>query len=104
VLVENAVTYSPRGRRIAVTWRPSKIEVEDEGPGLAAGEEESVFERFHRGRAASDGPAGTGLGLPIARELARRWGGDATIENRDGRGVRATLEFPDFTESSPGSG
>ena len=34
------------------------IEVEDEGPGLAAGEEESVFERFHRGRAGSRGPAG----------------------------------------------
>jgi signal transduction histidine kinase len=103
-LVENAITYSPRGRRVAVRWRTGSIEVEDEGPGLAAGEEESVFERFHRGRAASDGPAGTGLGLPIARSLARRWGGDATIENRDGRGVRAALEFPDFTESSPGSG
>jgi signal transduction histidine kinase len=103
-LVENAVMYSPRGRHVAVIWRPGKIEVEDAGPGLLAGEEESVFERFHRGQAGSDGPAGTGLGLSIARELARRWGGDATIENRDGRGVRAALEFPDFTESSPGSG
>jgi signal transduction histidine kinase len=103
-LVENAVMYSPRGRRVAVIWRPGRIEVEDEGPGLAAEEKESVFERFHRGRAASDGPAGTGLGLPIARELARRWGGDATIENRDGHGVRAVLEFPGFTKSSPGSG
>jgi signal transduction histidine kinase len=103
-LVENAIMYSPRGRRIAVVLRPGKIEIEDEGPGLLTGEEESVFERFHRGQAGSEGAPGTGLGLPIARELARRWGGDATIKNRDGRGARAGLEFPDFNDSSPGSG
>jgi two-component system, OmpR family, sensor kinase len=103
-LVENAIMYSPRGRRIAVVLRPGKIEIEDEGPGLLAGEEESVFERFHRGQAGNEGAPGTGLGLPIARELARRWGGDATIKNRDGRGARAALEFPDFNDSSPGSG
>jgi signal transduction histidine kinase len=103
-LVENAVMYSPRGERIAVVLRGGRIEIEDEGPGLSEGEQEVVFDRFHRGQAGRDGPAGTGLGLPIARELARRWGGDATIENRDGRGVRAALEFPDFTESSLGSG
>lgn len=103
-LVENAVMYSPRGERIAVVWRPGKIEVEDAGPGLLEGEEESVFERFHRGQAGSNGPAGTGLGLSIARELARRWGGDATIQNREGRGVRAALEFPAFTDSSPNGG
>ena len=78
------------------------IAVEDEGPGLAEGEEDEVFERFHRGRAGAGGPPGTGLGLPIARELARRWGGDATIENRNGRGARAILRFPDFTSRSPG--
>ena len=81
--------------------RPGRIEIEDEGPGLLAGEEESVFERFHRGQAGSEGPPEPDWGLPIARELARRWGGDATIENRDGRGARAALEFPDFNDSSP---
>ena len=101
-LVENAVLYSPKGTTITLGPRPGVIEVEDEGPGLQQGEEESVFERFHRGRAGTEGPAGTGLGLPIARELARRWGGDAAIENRDGRGARAALRFPDFTGSSPG--
>ena len=48
------------------------------GPGLAAGEEEAVFERFSRGSAGRRGPSGTGLGLPIARELTRQWGGDVT--------------------------
>jgi signal transduction histidine kinase len=103
-LVENAVLYSPPGTQITVSSSAGAIEVEDEGPGLRKGEEDEVFERFHRGRAATEGPPGTGLGLPIARELARRWGGDATIENRNGRGARAVLAFPDFTNRSPGGG
>jgi signal transduction histidine kinase len=57
-----------------------------------------VFERFHRGAAGRAGPNGTGLGLPIARELARRWGGDVTLVNRDGGGARATLIVPPFPE------
>jgi two-component system, OmpR family, sensor kinase len=103
-LVENAVLYSPHGTTITLSPRPGAIDVEDEGPGLRQGEEERLFERFHRGRAGIEGPTGTGLGLPIARELARRWGGEASIENRDGRGARATLRFRDFASSSPGSG
>jgi two-component system, OmpR family, sensor kinase len=103
-LVENAVLYSPSGTKITVSPRPGSIAVDDEGPGLQRGEEQQVFERFHRGRAGADVSDGTGLGLPIARELARRWGGDATIENRDGRGARAALEFPDFTNRSPWKG
>ena len=49
-----------------------------------------MFERFHRGRAGRAGPPGTGLGLPIARELMRRWGGDVTLANREGGGAAAT--------------
>jgi two-component system sensor histidine kinase CreC len=56
----------------------------------------AVFERFHRGSAGRGGPSGTGLGLPIARELARRWGGDVTLANRDGGGVRASVTVPSF--------
>jgi two-component system, OmpR family, sensor kinase len=100
-LVENAVLYSPPGSTVTLSWGRGSIAVEDEGPGLDADDQEKVFERFHRGRAGSAGAEGTGLGLPIARELARRWGGDAKIRNRDGRGARAALEFPDFTNPSP---
>ena len=52
-----------------------------------------MFERFHRGRAGRAGPPGTGLGLPIARELMRRWGGDVTLANREGGGAVATISF-----------
>ena len=100
-MVENAVLYSPGGSTITLAPGRGRIDIDDEGPGLGEGEEEAVFERFRRGQAGKRGPAGTGLGLPIARELARRWGGDASIANRDGHGTRATLRFPLFTNSSP---
>ena len=61
---------------------PGGVDVLDEGPGIEPGEDEEVFERFHRGTRRAPGAAGTGLGLPIARELARRWGGDVRIADR----------------------
>lgn len=100
-LVENAILYSARDTTVTVSARNRTITVDDEGSGLTEDEQEQVFERFFRGRAGASVVEGTGLGLPIARELARRWGGDASIQNRDGRGARATLEFPDFTNRSP---
>lgn len=93
-LVENAVQYSEPGGVVEVSVQATLIEVLDRGRGLEPGEEEAVFDRFHRGRAGRAGPAGTGLGLAIARELARRWGGDANLAARPGGGVRATLSFP----------
>jgi signal transduction histidine kinase len=93
-LVENALRYSPAGSTVAIEAGPGRIEVLDVGPGLAPGEEETVFERFSRGSAGRRGPSGTGLGLPIARELTRQWGGEVTLSNRDGGGLRAVMEMP----------
>jgi signal transduction histidine kinase len=92
-LIENAIVYSPHGRvRVRVDRR--EIEVLDDGPGLGSGEEEQVFERFHRGTAGRAGASGTGLGLSIARQLAERWGGEVRLSNReDGRGARAVLRL-----------
>ena len=86
VLIENAVSYSSRGGSVSVRATRDGLEVADTGPGLEPGEEERVFERFHRGSAGRAVPSGSGLGLPIARELMRRWGGTATIANRPGGG------------------
>jgi signal transduction histidine kinase len=91
-VVENAIHYTPRGGHVTIRAIDGAIEVLDDGPGLATGEEDDVFNRFHRGRAGRGGGApGTGLGLPIARELMRAWGGDATLANRPEGGARATL-------------
>lgn len=94
VLVENALLYSPAGSVVTIAAAPGRIEVLDRGPGLAAGEEDAVFERFSRGSAGQHGPSGTGLGLPIARELTRQWGGEVRLSNRDGGGLCAVIEVP----------
>ncbi len=100
-LIENAIRYGPRESRVAIVNGRGRIEILDDGPGLEPGEEEAVFERFHRGRAGRQGVRGTGLGLPIARELVEQWGGSVTIANREGRGARAVIEW---SQSSPSAG
>jgi signal transduction histidine kinase len=94
-LIENALRYSPS--RIAVDWGQEGGEawlaVLDEGPGLAAGEEKRLFERFARGSAGSE-RSGTGLGLAIVDTLARRWWGRAALANRLEGGTRAEVRFP----------
>ncbi len=101
-LLENAVRYSPPGSTVTIGAEPGLVEIGDRGPGLEPGEADSVFERFRRGSAGRRGPAGTGLGLPIAQELAREWGGEVTLSNRDGGGATASLHLPQQAgEESP---
>ena len=92
-LVENAIKYSPPGSEVQLETGTGSVQVLDAGPGLAPGEEEDVFDRFHRGRAGRMEPAGTGLGLPIARELMRRWDARVQVENRPEGGARAVIVF-----------
>ncbi|HEV8686273.1 MAG TPA: HAMP domain-containing sensor histidine kinase [Gaiellaceae bacterium] len=86
ILVENALVHTPQGTpvRLRAAQRNGRAElaVEDEGPGIPAGQEEQVFERFYR---VDGGVAqGSGLGLAIARELAELMGGTIEVESRPG--------------------
>jgi signal transduction histidine kinase len=65
----------------------------DDGPGIAADEEQAVFERFKRG-SASKSTSGTGLGLAIVQTLAQRWGGRASLSARPDGGTRAEIRLP----------
>jgi signal transduction histidine kinase len=97
-LVENALHYSPEGGTVTIEYGRDDVEaflaVLDEGPGLAEGEEEALFERFARGSASRDAPSGTGLGLAIVQTLAQRWGGQASLRTRPEGGARAELRLP----------
>ncbi len=93
-LLENALRYSPTGSTVTIETGLGLVEILDRGPGLEPGEEEAVFDRFSRGSAGRRGPGGTGLGLPIARELTRQWGGEVTLSNREAGGTRATIRLP----------
>ena len=94
-LIENALRYSPK--RVELDWgrdgEEAWLAVLDEGPGLAPGEETSLFDRFARGSAGRERP-GTGLGLAIVETLARRWRGSASLANRLEGGTRAEVRFP----------
>lgn len=94
VLLENASRYAPEGSTITVARDGTVVSVLDCGPGLAENECETVFERFTRGAAGRRSGPGSGLGLPLARELARRWGGEVAIGNRPAGGARASVTVP----------
>jgi signal transduction histidine kinase len=95
ILVDNALKFSPEGEpvEIAVTRDSggASVSVSDRGPGVPPAERETVFERFSRGSAATDG--GFGLGLAIARDLARGMEGDLRLDEEE-EGARFTLLLP----------
>ncbi|MFT3966429.1 MAG: sensor histidine kinase N-terminal domain-containing protein [Sphingobium sp.] len=95
-LVDNAIRYGGRGRRVTliVTAHPLLLAVEDEGPGIAPSERALVVERFYRGTATSAQESGCGLGLSIAAEIAARHGASLVFLDRaEGRGTRAEVRF-----------
>ncbi len=94
-VLENAIDYGPDGQIITVLCGPGRLTVTDQGPGLQPGEEETIFNRFHRGSVGrASRRKGTGLGLPIARELAARWRGSVGLENAPDGGAVATILLP----------
>jgi signal transduction histidine kinase len=96
-LLNNALTYGGEGpavRVAVVTGDSPQVTVEDDGEGVPAGFEDKIFDRFVRGYEAGSGPTGTGLGLYICRELARRNGADVTLESSTpGTGSRFAVTF-----------
>jgi signal transduction histidine kinase len=96
VLLDNALRHSPPAAPIDVeigtAGGHAAITVSDAGPGVAPADAERIFERFERGAHAA-GDSGFGLGLAIGRELARRMGGDLSLDG--GRpGARFRLWLP----------
>jgi signal transduction histidine kinase len=69
------------------------IRVRDTGIGIAPADHSRIFERFYRGSAAAS-RGGTGLGLPIAREIARAHGGDITVASTEGNGATFVVRLP----------
>lgn len=94
-LLDNAIRHSPEGGTVRVEVKPVGRQVEvaviDQGPGIPAGQQEDVFLRFWRG---GDRGGHSGLGLAIARAIARRHGGELRVsESCQGRCV-LLVELP----------
>lgn len=95
-LLENAAKYTPPASEIEIHAAREGgtlvVSVGDRGPGIPPGEEERIFERFHRG--AHAGVGGAGLGLAIARAVAEAHGGRLVASNRPGGGALFRLTLP----------
>jgi signal transduction histidine kinase len=99
VLLDNALTHTPKGGSVSVTGsaRGSYVEVvvKDSGPGIPTEHLSRVFERFYRiDTARSRSGGGTGLGLAIARDLAHAQKGDLEAENAEDGGAVFRLALP----------
>ncbi|HZS39540.1 MAG TPA: HAMP domain-containing sensor histidine kinase [Polyangia bacterium] len=98
-LLENAIRHSPAGGRVDVRVARQNgaavVSVSDEGAGVAEQDRERIFEPFYRGpRESVDDLSGAGLGLAIARKIARSHGGDLELAQRRGPGAEFVVRLP----------
>lgn len=98
-LLSNAEKYSGPAREISVELRDERgiaeVQVLDRGSGVPAGAEEKIFEQFYRADdSLSSGIQGCGLGLTLARGIARAHGGDLRYQPREGGGSSFVLRIP----------
>lgn len=92
-VIDNACKFDQSGAPIEVVVDGGSLTVLDRGPGIAPGEEERIFDRFHRSESARTMP-GSGLGLSIVRDVVARAGGTVTAGPRDGGGAAIGFTLP----------
>jgi two-component system OmpR family sensor kinase len=105
-LVENARRHAGPGGTVTVSSSAEagrlRIDVDDDGPGIAADERERIFDRFHRSDAArARSSGGSGLGLAIARSIVEAHGGRIWAEESPLGGARVSFELPGLRGGSP---
>jgi two-component system phosphate regulon sensor histidine kinase PhoR len=98
-LVDNALKYTPAGGHVEVVAQPAeggaRVEVRDDGPGIAVEHLPRIFERFYRvDKARSRQLGGTGLGLAIVKHLAEGIGAKVTVDSEVGKGSCFIVELP----------
>ncbi|MBM3522551.1 MAG: HAMP domain-containing protein [Alphaproteobacteria bacterium] len=95
-LLDNAIAYGGRAE-VTLAAEPGALalSIRDEGPGIPPAELEAVFRPFYRLETSrSRDTGGSGLGLALARDIARGHGGDVVLANRDPHGLEARLALP----------
>ncbi|NDP39920.1 MAG: histidine kinase [Rhodoferax sp.] len=103
-LLSNAAKFVPHvGGRVGVSLRSDDtgvtVAVSDNGPGVAPEQQALIFDRFRQGGDAANRPQGTGLGLPISRQIVEHFGGRLWLESNPQQGARFLFHLPRNTTS-----
>lgn len=103
-LLDNALKYGPEGQTVTVSVNAEggrvQVAVEDQGPGIPKSDRESVWDPFYRlDRDVTGQVLGSGIGLAVVAELARRHGGRAWVEAPEGGGARFVVSVPESDET-----
>lgn len=98
-LLSNAAKFVPSGAgRVDVSLRCDdgrvRVDVKDNGPGIALEQQRVVFQKFRQGGDERSRPQGTGLGLPISRQIVEHFGGRLWLESMPGQGATFSFELP----------
>ncbi|WP_329122934.1 sensor histidine kinase [Streptomyces sp. NBC_01465] len=102
-LLSNAAKFSPPHATVEVTLTEAELTIRDHGPGIAPQDLPHVFDRFYRAEAARALP-GSGLGLAMARQIARAHGAGLTAERAAGGGALFRLTLPPYQEDCQNPG
>jgi Na+/proline symporter/nitrogen-specific signal transduction histidine kinase len=110
-LLSNAAKFVPdHNGQVRVTLSTDahgvQVSIQDNGPGVPASQQALIFERFHQGQDGGYRPQGTGLGLPISRQIVEHFGGriwvDSNSDDNSTGGARFVFELPWNTMASNG--
>ena len=98
-LLSNAAKFLPPvGGRVELRLRRHeaglRVEIEDNGSGVAPDQQALIFEKFRQGGDAANRPQGTGLGLPISRQIVEHFGGRMWVQSGPGAGACFAFELP----------
>jgi len=108
-LLSNAAKFvEPGVGRVSVALRELdavlRVAVSDNGPGIGRDDQRIIFEKFRQaGNTMTDKPQGTGLGLPISRQIVEYLGGRLWVESEPGKGATFIFELPVATRAETGS-
>ena len=108
-IIGNAIKFSPENARVSICLRTQSQEISanlplhqsfelhiiDQGPGIPDDELDSIFDRFTQSSKTISGSGGTGLGLPISREIMRLHRGSISASNNPARGACFSIKFFD---------
>ena len=98
-LLSNAAKFVPPSGgqvalRLMLTDTGVRVEVHDNGPGVPAAQQQLVFEKFRQGGDEQNRPQGTGLGLPISRQIVEHFGGKLWLKSEPGQGACFGFDLP----------